>query len=675
MKKSVLIFTILLVVAALGACRHEEEILPARLVLGFGGRSATSKSFAPSEIAVSSIKVEGLGPGGEKVAAECADYAPVELELSPGSWLITARGLNGQGLEVASGFLELSLSPSERVARDIFLAPAAGEGSVSLAWTLSGTVDGVLSLEGSLGGADAQVLPIAAPFGGGPLRFEGLRNGAWTLELRLLKDGAPLCGLADGILVAAGMETKLSVCFKPPIAALSLGFVLPDYSGLGLQIEPSIRRVSRGTQVAFRAPTSGKLAWYEEGRALPAAGGEIRYAPSTAAASLRVDCVTLGSALPRSGSAQLRFAEGQALGPLAFGELVGQEAGSAAAQAAMRALGDCRDLAWSADGARLAVAGKSSNALSLFEAPAPGAVFARGGLGGAAEPRLLSPSLVRFLPGGSRLLALSEPEGAAYSISVDAAGNMAFTGRLAEPCLAGAKDAVVSANASCAYVAASGADAVALLSLGGGGELLGAAPAAAKGGAGLASFSRPFCLALSPAGDSLAVGTAGDDAIYLFDRDVATDALAFRARMDKSAFPGDGPLSDPCSLAFSPGGASLFVLSYYGKALIRLDRDPGTGLFAPVASARSGTLGVAGFAYPKRLALSPDGSLLAVVGGGAEDGLALFEVGTAAQLAYVGSMLPGAGPAVPARPSAAAFSPDGRVLAVCADGYLSFFAR
>ena len=154
--------------------------------------------------------------------------------------MITAKGMNASGIEVASGFLELSLEPSQTLARDIFLAPVAGDGSVSLSWTLTGSVAGVLSVEGALTSSSGTVIAIATPFspaGGGPLRFEGLRNGSWTLEIRLLRDGVAICGLADGVLVAAGMETRLSLSFRPPEAVLSLGFVLPDNSALALQID------------------------------------------------------------------------------------------------------------------------------------------------------------------------------------------------------------------------------------------------------------------------------------------------------------------------------------------------------------------------------------------------------------------------------------------------------
>ncbi len=238
-----------------------------------------------------------------------------------------------------------------------------GEGSIALSWTIAGSVKGSLSVEGSLSPTARPTLPISASAAGSaasPLRFEALHSGSWKLELRLLRDGIALCGLADALLVAAGMETKAVVAFKPPEASLAMAFAMPDYTALSFQVEPSLRHVSRGTQVAFRAPLSGELSWYEEGRLLAGSGPELRYAPGGAAGLRRIDCVQ-GQALPRSGSAQARLGEAQGLGPLAWGEFVDKAAGSAWAQAALRGLGDCRDLAWSPDGAFLATAGKSAN--------------------------------------------------------------------------------------------------------------------------------------------------------------------------------------------------------------------------------------------------------------------------------------------------------------------------
>ena len=504
-------FTLLAVVFLLAACRHEAPTpSPATLTLGFGSRPGSARSFTPDEIAVSSITVEGAGPGGVRASASSADYSPVQLELAPGPWVITAKGMNTSGIEVASGFLELSLEPSQTLAKDIFLAPTAGDGSVTLSWTLTGSVAGVLTVEGALTSSGGTVIAIASPFapaGGGPLRFEGLRNGSWTLEIRLLRDGAAICGLADGVLVAAGMETQLSVSFRPPEAALSLGFVLPDYSSLALQIEPGIRRASLGTAQEFRAPVTGALSWYVEGAAVGDSGSELVHTPSVGPGTQRIDCVLAGSSFPRSGSAEARTFASQALGPLVWGELVSKAEGSAAAQATMRALGDCRDLAWSADGALLAAAGKETNALSLLEAPRPGAVFPRSCLGTATAPSLISPSILRYLSGSS-LLAFSESLGCAYAVSIGSSGALSLTRALTDACLAGARDAAVPANNSCAYVAASGTDAVAIVTLGPAGDILTAGVAAAKGSPGLAAFSRPYCLALSPDGSLLAVDHA-----------------------------------------------------------------------------------------------------------------------------------------------------------------------
>jgi hypothetical protein len=671
-----------------GGSDGEEEEAKGRLILGFGGKAgASSKSFTPEEIAVTTISVEGAGPGGATISASSSDYAPVELELVPGSWVITAKGHNDKGLEVASGFLELSLEPSERVAKDIFLSPLAGVGSLSLSWSLVGDIGGSLSVEGSLMDSSGLALPIAATFSGptgGPLRFENLRNGSWTLNLRLFCDGAVLCGLAEGILVAAGMETKAAVRFEPPKAALALGFVLPNYASLALAIEPKERKVALKSRIIFRAPVSGTCAWYADGLALGAGfqDAELSFLPdqSLKASSIRFDCLSNCGSGPRSGAVKASFYPELSLGILQWGEILTKASASDVAQAAMRGLGDCRDMAWSPEGELLAVVGRSSNCISIFEAGSPGAVFALASVGGSAEPRLSSPNLIRFLS-KNRLLAFSDSAGKAYALSIvdgksgeEGSKELLLESVFTDPLLAGAKDIAMTADRSSAYIASAEADCICLLSLNGKGEPVEAKVAAKAWTGELATLSKPSCLALSQDGSIIALGTMGDDAIYIFNRDLALGSLNFRQRIDKSAFPSQAPLSDPCSLAFSSDGGSLFVLSYYGKSLVRLDRDAATGIFAPVQGVKSGQGGVAGFSSPKRLSLSSDGKYLAVLGGGTGDGLSLFEVENKTTLSYCGSLLPSAGIAVPPKSTSLAFSPAGKVLALAADSAFSLFA-
>ena len=688
-----IVFSILAVAALcfFGTCRHDNPS-PATLILNFGSPPGGARVFAPVDAAVSSIEISGLGPGGARVAASTSGIAPVELELVPGSWVITAKGLSLKGILLVSGSLELDLGPSQLLRRDIILNPVAGLGSISLSWTLEASLAGSLTVEGALSSPGAATVPISAPFSspgsetaGGALHIEALQSGGWKMELRLLADGAALCGLADAVLVASGMDTKINVSFKPPNASMALGFVLPDYSALAFQLEPGQRRVAAGSSLLFRAPAPGDFSWYAEGSAL-GTGRELCFKPGLLPAGapreFRIDCILTQVTLPRSGTAAALVYPAQSLGPLVWGELLTKAEGSAAAQAAMKGLGDCRDLAWSADSSRIAAAGKESNALSLIECPGPGSAFALSCLDAKTESGLLSPSILRLLPGspgsGPALLALSEAAGAAYTLAAGTGdradwSSLSLVGSLVDPCLAGAKDAALPPEGGCAYVAASGADAVSLLCLDRSGATLSARKAAAKGDPGLGTFSRPSCLALNAQGSLLAVGSSGDDAIYFFSRDGATGSLSLVSRLDKSSFPPNAPLSDPCALAFSPDGTSLFVLSYYGKAMIRLELNAASGLFSPSVWSKSGQSGVSGFAYPKRMALSPDGRLVLVIGSGAEDGLAMFDVSQASSLRYVGTMLASEGRALPKKPSALAFSPDGRLVAIASDGYLSIF--
>jgi hypothetical protein len=671
------------------------------LVLGFNpSPQSTSRlksmAIVPAGLAVSSIEVELRGPGGATVQATSDGSAPVELELAPGSWSVAAKGFNADRIQFLEGSLALRLEPSERASRTLVLRPIAGSGSISLTWSLSGELGGTLAVSGSLEGPGGERRAVESPFArpeGSPLIISGLSSGAWKLSLSLLRDGVAACGLADGVLVAANMTTMASVIFSPPGASMALSFLVPDYGSTSLGLEPAVRRAAAGGRVAFKADREGPLSWYAEGSALAESGPTLRLDVPSAASSLRVDCVRAsadGLSPPLSGSARLFKRDAQGLGRIAWTELLRRSEQDAAAQALARGLSDCKDLAWSPSGNLLAAAGRNSDGVSLFDAAEAGALFPLASAGGPSEPLLAAPSRLRFAS-ESLILAISESQGAAYALAIEgpaAEPTLRLVGAFADPLLAGAKDLALAKDMAAedtaapagsggriaaAYIAAQLSDSVVLLSLGADGAPTSARTVAAAGTGELAAFSRPACVALNDAGNLLAVGTAGDDAIYLFDRDLSSGDLAPRQRIDRSAFPSGAPLSDPCALAFAPGSTSLYALSYYGRALIRLDRDLGTGAFMPVAGARSGTGEVRGFATPRGLGLDPNAGLAAVAGGGADDGLAAFDLASAGGLAYIGSILPPQGDAVPLRSTALSFSPDGRRLALASDGSLSIF--
>ncbi len=669
-----------LTLATAWACASEEsqsEKASLSLAVAEGGK-ALARGFLPPNLAVTTISVSGKGPSGLAASAE----GPVpeagrgfDFELVPGPWAFSASGYNKDRIEIAAGLLDLSLAPGEKAKGDILLLPLQGAGSLCLSWTTNATLAQPLEVSGSLkptsGTAAGTATPIQAAFTASPLLLNGLVAGRYELELRFISAGVEVCGLADSILIAAGLETRAQVAFEPPAARLCLGATLPAFGAGSLDLAPARRRVARGQATSFRASSPGPLSWYLEGRPLTGTAALLDLGGFAAPGQRHVDC--LGPGLPGNrGRALLDVGEAAVLGPLAWIESIVRDDEAAASPSYAKGLGDCRAVAWSGDGTLLAAAGRGSNSISLLEAARAGSSFVASSLGGTGEPRLLAPSNLAGLPDGS-LLATSDSEGAAYLLGT-AGKALTLVASLKDPLLAGAADLALAQNGTQAYIAAPGTNSIVLLGIAAGLGIAAPATVAAKDTGSLVNFSLPSCLAIDPQGSVVATGTKGDDSIYLFTRSTPGGSLTFSSRLDPGAFTSLGSLSDPCSLVFSPDGMNLYVLSYYGKTVFRLGKDPSSGLFTPVAAAKSGVAAVQGFASPKRLALSPDGRLLAIVGSGLSDGLALFDVSAPGSLAYLGALLPGQGEALPAKPAALAFSPDGRSLALAGDGRLSMFS-
>lgn len=657
------------------ACRTREE--DACVTIHFDCPETGMRSVLPAGMSVDTIALSCSGPGGASAEAGTTAGKALSLELMPGHWVLTAQGKNPSGIPIVAGRLELDLAPGATVEGSIALLPIQGLGSLELAWTLKGSLTGTLTVEGCLSGPGGEERAINAPFDTASLLIEALAAGSWGLELRLLADGQVVCGLADGILVAAGMRTSMTAGFEPPAASLALGLIAPDYRNSTLAIRPTTRRAVFGLELAFRTSGSGSPEWFLDGIGTSGNGSstasELRLVPAGTSPKRRLDCVDRGMGpVPKSGSAMIRLSAGPSVGRLSWAASLAKADEKADSADYIRALGDCRDLDWSADSRELVVAGRNSNSLAFIEASSPGAAFLRSSISGTSGSPLASPGIVRRTSVGS-VLALSETDGALYGLHAEGEKSGHPTS-LIDAKLAGGKDMVITQDGRFAYIASSDADLVACVGLDATGMPTSIDVAAAKDAETLNVFSRPSCLALSPDSEELALGTTGDDAIYIFRRDKASGSLAFMTRMDKSSFPASAPLSDPNSLTYSPDGLSLFVLSYYGKAVIRLDRASRTASFAIVAGAKSGQNGIAGFSTPRRLALSPDGRTLAIAGSGSEDGLAVFGTGTAGELAFQGDILPTDADALPSRPSCLAFSPDGKWLAVGSDGWLCFYA-
>jgi len=662
-KKAGLLPLLVLAIGSIACNPSDDTATSATVSLSFG---SPGRAFAPPSAAVSSYHLDALGAEGQ-VQSFDSDKATLNLELAAGAWSLEGFGLSAAGERLVSGSLSLTLTPGERRSATLLLLPEGGTGSISLSWTTSGDPGPGALVEGSLGAPGEIDLAISGRGGTGSLTLASVPAGTWALELRLHGELGKLTGLADSVLVVAGCETRVQVLFEPAAARIVLSLLGPSFVSRSLALLPPLRRVSVGEGTLFTLPLSlAPGSWYLEGERVASEESSCCLLPG-GEGKFRLDWVAGGGYEACSARGGLVVSAPRVLGFLAWAETLTKA--DLAGLAAAKSLDGCRDLAFTAEGRRLFALGRDGVGLAGFElarAPDPtlpggGSPLPRAALTKTELPELVSPSRLAFGPAGG--LMLDEGAGSVFSWSLGPEGAPSLTGRASAPELLSARALAALPELPFAFVASEASDSILLLPVDQGGLPEPFRLAARAGDPGLESFDRPYCLALSTDGSLLAAGTAGDDALYLFAVDALGGALNLVQKVAKESFLPLASLSDPVDLAFSPDGAALYVLSYFGKCLIRLDRG-GDGLFVPVAAVKSGVSGALGFDYPKRLALSPDGRRALVSGGGAGDGLCLFDLTGAGGLAFVAALLPDGGDATLAKPWALAFSPDGGLLAV-----------
>ena len=662
---------------------------PAKASLELSVLAPRSRAALPEDCAILSYALKGTGPSGATLDRKETEPS-IALDLVPGDWEITVEGLSAQGTALAKGALKASLGPGERRTATLVLYPLTGTGTLSLLWSTTGISSTGLRVKGSLipGAALADSpIPIAIDFPAvqGSAQLAGLTAGAYRLEIVLAEGEDVLCGLAESILIVAGMETTAELGFSPPDGRLVSLLTVPDFTGSFLSIVPAVRRVAPGIQARYwTSPQHSGGTWYGDGAVLGVQGESAvltRGSPGTA----RLDWIgDTGGIAETSATAVLTVGDPTGLGPYAWVESIVRA--DHAADSPARALDDCRDLVFTNQGDAILGAGKIKSVLGLFSYAGPGTIAPLSDLDEVDDQRLGTPGKVKTLGSGSQFLALSEPQGRVSLIDFDKnSARMEISESLEAAELIGAGTWDLTPQADIIYIPVPGSNSIYRIGLGEtqpGEPQLGEGPAAPSAGEvhlgepqlcadagvpGLELFSKPVCLAVRPDGAILVVGTTGDDALYFFS--IAGEAepgqrgeLSLIERIPKETISPFASLSDPVSLGFSSDGESLYVVSYYGKAIIRLDRSQATGLYRPAAALKSGVGGARGFDYPKKIALSPDGAYAALAATGTNDGLSLFDLRSAGSLAYLGTLPSSGGDGTIFKPVSLAFSPDSRTL-------------
>src|SRR5207253_9119382 len=193
---------------------------------------------------------------------------------------------------------------------------------------------------------------------------------------------------------------------------------------------------------------------------------------------------------------------------------------------------------------------------------------------------------------------------------------------------------------------------------------------------GVAGLKGAHAVALSPDGAHVYVASSVADAVVVFSRDAASGALSFLERKrNKGKVNG---LNGAESVAVSPDGLHVYVAGRNDNAIAVFERDVASGMLTFVEEQRSGTGGVEGLLGAKSVAVSPDGAQV-YAAGCLDDAVAVFgRDATTGKLTFVEAQREGAhGITGLAGARAVTLSPDGANLYVAGttDDALAVFSR
>ena len=128
--------------------------------------------------------------------------------------------------------------------------------------------------------------------------------------------------------------------------------------------------------------------------------------------------------------------------------------------------------------------------------------------------------------------------------------------------------------------------------------------------AGIAELSGVYSIAVSSDGAFVYATSYNQDAVLVFQRDAVdgtlSHAVSFIDEVDVDS------LDAAISVAASPDGRSVYVLSSGDGAVTQLDRDLATGTHTVGQIIRQSDSGMSWISYPNQLTVSPDGGVVYV---------------------------------------------------------------
>jgi hypothetical protein len=266
--------------------------------------SPSARTILPlADLAISSIVVNGTGPGGATFSVSGTEGSAV-VDVIPGQWNLRAEASNASGMLLLEGEESCLVRAGIDCQAAIALESPAAPGTLEIETFLPDALpEGCSVAVDSTGPGDPWEYRIPAAEG---VVTRSLAPGFHRVSVVLEYPDGAICGMAESVLIASACATRLIADFSARSAELRIGLTLPRSAPLAVSMSAGPLRV-RGLPLSLEVSGAGQGAaasWFAEGRA---AGSGPFLALGTAGFPSRVRLDVIADEVGRQGSASMEI--------------------------------------------------------------------------------------------------------------------------------------------------------------------------------------------------------------------------------------------------------------------------------------------------------------------------------------------------------------------------------
>ncbi|HYW85903.1 MAG TPA: hypothetical protein VFB30_21815, partial [Spirochaetia bacterium] len=178
--------------------------------------SVNARTLLPAiDMDAASYTISGAGPNGAAFTQSTSGGSITMDNLAFGGWAITVDALNAGGTLIGSGQATATVHTGQTTTLLITVVPLAGNGTLNLSVSWTGSQVETPSIEASLTSSAGDVLPLSFSITGSAGSFSSstIPAGYQTLTVRLKDNGLAVMGAVEIARIVAGQTTTGSYSF------------------------------------------------------------------------------------------------------------------------------------------------------------------------------------------------------------------------------------------------------------------------------------------------------------------------------------------------------------------------------------------------------------------------------------------------------------------------------